>query len=357
MAAAAFTALVCSSAAALGLAVTLAGQGLLPLRAALPIMLGANVGTCATALASSLGATTEARRVAVAHTVFKLVGVLACLPFLLPFARLVQATATSAPRQLANAHSLFNVGMALVFLPFTPLLARALTRLVPERPASGTGPRYLYAEMLDTPALALGQATREALRMADLVTAMLANVPLAFTSDDLDLIDDVETADDPVDALNRSIKLYLTQLAQARLSDAQRRRQFALLLVIDNLENIGDIVDRNLMELAKKRVRLRARFSPEGIQEIACLHETVRQNLDLAITAFGSYDRTLAQQVLERKLEIRLMEERFRQAHIERLHQGYQEAIATSEVHLDVLTNLKRINSHVTAIAYSVLDQ
>jgi phosphate:Na+ symporter len=357
LAAAAFTALVCSSAAALGLAVTLAGQGLLPLRAALPIMLGANVGTCATALASSLGTTTEARRVAVAHTVFKLVGVLACLPFLLPFARLVQATATSAPRQLANAHSLFNVGMALVFLPFTPLLARALTRLMPERPASGTGPRYLYAEMLDTPALALGQATREALRMADLVTAMLAKVPLAFTSDNLDLIDDVETADDAVDVLNRTIKRYLTQLAQERLTDAQRRRQFALLLVIDNLENIGDIVDRNLMELAKKRVRLRAQFSPEGIQEIACLHETVRQNLDLAITAFGSYDRTLAQQVLERKLAVRLMEERFRQAHIERLHQGYQEAIATSEIHLDVLTNLKRINSHVTAIAYPVLDQ
>ena len=143
VAAAAFTALVCSSGAALGLAVTLAGQGLLPLRAALPIMLGANVGTCGTALASSLGANTEARRVAFGHTAFKLVGVLACLPFLLPFARLVQATATSAPRQLANAHSLFNVGMALVFLPFTPLLARALTRLVPERPASarvGYGP-------------------------------------------------------------------------------------------------------------------------------------------------------------------------------------------------------------------------
>ena len=357
VAAAAFTALVCSSGAALGLAVTLAGQGLLPLRAALPIMLGANVGTCGTALASSLGANTEARRVAFGHTAFKLVGVLACLPFLLPFARLVQATATSAPRQLANAHSLFNVGMALVFLPFTPLLARALTRLVPDRPESGTGPRYLRAEMLETPALALGQATREVLRMADLVMTMLGNVVTAFTRDDLDLIDDLETADDAVDTLNRSIKRYLTQLAQERLTDAQRQRQFALLLVIDNLENIGDIVDRNLMELAKKRYRLRTRFSPEGLQEIGVLHETVRQNLELAITAFGSYDQTLAQQVLARKLAVRLLEQRSRQAHIERLHQGYQEAMATSEIHLDVLTNLKQINSHVTAIAYAILDR
>ena len=324
VAAAAFTALVCSSGAALGLAVTLAGQGLLPLRAALPIMLGANVGTCGTALASSLGANTEARRVAFGHTAFKLVGVLACLPFL---------------------------------LPFTPLLARALTRLVPDRPESGSGPRYLRAEMLETPALALGQATREALRMADLVMAMLANVVTAFTRDDLDLIDDLETADDAVDVLNRSIKRYLTQLAQERLTDAQRQRQFALLLVIDNLENIGDIVDRNLMELAKKRYRLRTRFSPEGLQEIGVLHETVRQNLELAITAFGSYDQALAQQVLARKLAVRLLEQRSRQAHIERLHQGYQEAMATSDIHLDILANLKQINSHVTAIAYAILDR
>ena len=357
LAAAAFTALVCSSAATLGLGVTLAGQGLLPLRAALPIMLGANVGTCATALASSLGANTEARRVAVAHTVFKLLGVLACLPFLIPFARLVQATAASAPRQLANAHSLFNVGMALACLPFTPFLARALTRLMPERPEPGTGPRYLRPEMLDTPALALGQAAREALRMADLVMAMLAKVIPALTRDDLDLIDALETADDAVDALNRSIKRYLTQLAQERLTEEQRQRQFALLLCIDNLENIGDIVDRNLMELAKKRYRLRTRFSPAGLQEITVLHETVRQNLERAITAFGSYDRTLAQQVRARKVEVRLQEQQSRQAHIERLHQGYQETMATSEIHLDVLTNLARINSHVTAIVYPVLDR
>jgi phosphate:Na+ symporter len=211
--------------------------------------------------------------------------------------------------------------------------------------------------MLETPALALGQATREALRMADLVMAMLANVVTAFTRDDLDLIDDLETADDAVDVLNRSIKRYLTQLAQERLTDAQRQRQFALLLVIDNLENIGDIVDRNLMELAKKRYRLRTRFSPEGLQEIGVLHETVRQNLELAITAFGSYDQALAQQVLARKLAVRLLEQRSRQAHIERLHQGYQEAMATSDIHLDILANLKQINSHVTAIAYAILDR
>ena len=189
--AAVLTALVCSSAATLGLAVTMADQGLLSLQAALPVMLGANIGTCGTALASALGANVEARRVAVAHAVFKVLGVLACLPFLTPFAHLLHATATGVPRQLANAHSLFNVGMALAFLPFTPLFARALVRLVPERPAPGGDLQELPAELLETPAVALGHAMRKTLQMADLVVDMVAKAWTPFTSDDLDLLLDL----------------------------------------------------------------------------------------------------------------------------------------------------------------------
>jgi phosphate:Na+ symporter len=122
------------------------------------------------------------------------------------------------------------------------------------------------------------------------------------------------------------------------------------------MENIGDIVDRNLMELAKKKVNKGARFSEAGAQEIVLLHKKVLQNLELAIAAFASNDPVLAQQVLERKLEVSQTERKFRQAHIERLHEGYRESIDTSEIHLDVLTNLKRINSHITAVAYPILE-
>ena len=354
--AAVLTALVCSSAATLGLAVTMADQGLLSLQAALPVMLGANIGTCGTALASALGANVEARRVAVAHAVFKVLGVLACLPFLTPFAHLLHATATGVPRQLANAHSLFNVGMALAFLPFTPLFARALVRLVPERPAPGGDLQELPAELLETPAVALGHAMRKTLQMADLVVDMVAKAWTPFTSADLDLIDALETVDDEVDGRYRQIKRYLTQLAQERMTEVQRRQQFAVLLVINDLENIGDIVERNLMELAKKRRRLRVHFSAEGCHEIAQLHELIQQNLNCAIAAFGSQDPTLAHQVLARKLEVRHLEQRFREAHLGRLRMRHAETVATSEIHLDVLTNLKRINAHVTAIAQAVLD-
>jgi phosphate:Na+ symporter len=125
---------------------------------------------------------------------------------------------------------------------------------------------------------------------------------------------------------------------------------------VNNLENIGDIVDKNLMELAKKKLSKGARFSDAGAHEITLLHKKVLQNLELAIAAFAANDPALAQQVLERKLELSQTERRFRQAHIERLHAGYRESIDTSEIHLDVLTNLKRINSHITAVAYPILE-
>jgi phosphate:Na+ symporter len=356
--AATFSALVHSSAATIGLAITLSLQDLLPLQAAIPVIFGANIGTCATALISSLGTKAEAKRVAMAHIFFKVAGVLVFLPFIDPFVRLVRLTAEDAPRQIANAHTLFNVGLTALFLPFASLLARLISSLVPEdRDSDGLfKAKYLDEHMLDTPALALGQATREALRLADIVSEMLTKTLEAFSTDDLELIDSIEEQDNQVDTLDRDIKHYLTKLSQQSLTDEQSKREISLLFFVNNMENIGDIVDRNLMELAKKKVNRGARFSDAGMQEIALLHKKVFQNLQLSVAAFTSNDATLAQQVLERKLEVSQTERRFRQAHIDRLHEGYRESIDTSEIHLDVLTNLKRINSHVTAVAYPILE-
>jgi phosphate:Na+ symporter len=356
--AATFSALVHSSAATIGLAITLAIQGLMPLAAAVPVIYGANIGTCATALASSIGANAEAKRVAMAHTFFKVAGVLIFLPLTGLFAQLVEMTSDDIPRQIANAHSLFNAGITVLFLPFAGLLAALIARLVPDdRESDGLfRSKYLDENMLDTPALALGQATREALRMGDLVSEMLTRTIEAFSREDPELIDSIEEKDNQVDTLDRDIKHYLTKLSQQSLTGEQSKREIGILSFVNNLENIGDIVDRNLMELAKKKLSKGVHFSEQGMQEIALLHKKVLGNLELAIAAFASSDPALAQQVLERKLELSQTERRFRQAHIERLHAGYKESIDTSEIHLDVLTNLKRINSHVTAVAYPILE-
>jgi phosphate:Na+ symporter len=356
--AAVLSALLASSAATIGLAITLSLQGLLPLDAAIPVIFGANIGTCATALASSIGSRTEARRVAMAHIFFKVVGVLVFLPFIPPFVRLVHVTAGDAPRQIANAHTLFNVALTALFLPCSSILARLISRLVPED-REGEGlfrAKYLDERMLETPALALGQATREALRMADIVSDMFAKTIATFSGVDPDLIEFIEEKDDQVDTLDREIKLYLTKLSQQSLTDEQSKREFGILAFVNNMEDIGDIVDKNLMELAKKKLNRGVHFSEPGMKEVVLLHKKVLQNLELAISAFASNDPALAQQVLERKMEISQTERKLRQAHIQRLHEGYQEVIDISEIHLDVLTNLKRIDSHITAVAYPILE-
>jgi phosphate:Na+ symporter len=353
------SALVTSSAATLGLALAFAHQGLLPLPGAVAIVLGANIGTCVTALTASVGATAEAKRVAVAHIAFKLLGAALVFPFIGPFTRVVAATANEPARQIANAHTLFNIGISLAFLPFIPVAARAIEALVPDD-HQGDNPfrtRYLDERSLDQPALALGQATREALRMADVVQGMLRDVPVVFASEHQELLEDVERRDDQVDFLEREIKLFLARLGRDAMGPDLSRREIGLISIIGNLENIGDIIDKNLMELGRKKLYQGRHFSDAGWAEIQEFHALVSKNYERTIAAFASNDRTLAQDVLDQRPHIRQRERDLRELHLRRLRAGLAESIETSEIHLDILTNLKRISSHVSALAISVLEE
>jgi phosphate:Na+ symporter len=352
-----FSALVTSSAATLGLALAFAHQGLLPLDGAIAIVLGANIGTCATALTASVGATAEAKRVAVAHIAFKVLGVALVFPFIGPFTAAVASTTADPARQIANAHTLFNFGISLLFLPFTPLAARAIETLVPDD-QQGDSPfrtRYVDERSLDQPSLALGQATREALRMADVVQGMLRDVPVVFASSHHELLEDVERRDDQVDFLE--IKLFLARLGRDAMGPDLNRKEIGLISVIGNLENIGDIIDKNLMELGRKKLYQARRFSDAGWAEIQEFHSLVSKNLERTIAAFASNDRALAQEVLDQRTLMRQRERDLRESHLGRLRAGLAESIETSEIHLDILTNLKRISSHVSAIAISILEE
>ena len=355
--AALFTALVRSSAATIGLAMAFAQQGLLRLDGAIPIILGANVGTAATAVLASLGANIEARRVAVAHVLFKIVGVLLFLLLVQPFAQLVAATTSDPSRQIANAHTVFNVVVALLFLPVSDRVADWITRTVRDTSAPQVGAIYLDARVLDTPALAIGQATREVLRMADLVLTSLKQTIDVFRNNDEDLLRAVVRRDDQIDRLEEDIKQYLTQLRVQSLDEDQARRERGILFVITDLEAIGDVLDKNLMELAEKKRRGGHRFSDRGWEEISALHAKVVENLELAIAAFATQDRSLSEKVIRHKANINVIEREYRQTHIGRLHEGLRESIDTSSIHLDVLANLKRINSLATNIAYVILGQ
>ena len=313
-----FSALVTSSAATLGLALAFAHQGLLPLDGAVGVVLGANIGTCATALTASVGATAEAKRVAVAHIAFKVLGAALVFPFIGPFATLVASTASDPARQIANAHTFFNVGISLLFLPFTPLAARAIEGLVPDD-QQGESPfrvRYLDERSLDQPSLALGQATREALRMADVVQGMLRDVVPAMRTDNPEIIEDVEQRDDQADFLERQIKLFLARLGREAMGPDLSQKEIALISVIGNLENIGDIIDKNLMELARKKLYQGRRFSDAGWAEIQEFHGLVGKNLERAIAAFAANDRGLAQEVLDQRPVVRHRERDLRESHL-----------------------------------------
>jgi phosphate:Na+ symporter len=348
-----------SSAATIGLTLSLGHQGLLPMAAAIPVVLGANIGTCATALTASMRSSSAARRVAVAHIVFKVLGVALVFPFIAPFARLIAITSAEPARQIANAHTLFNVAISALFLPFAPWAARVITALVPEE-ERGDNPyrtRYLDDRYLDQPALAIGQATREALRMGDVAQGMLRDAMVVLRTDNRELLEEVERRDDQLDYLEREIKLFLSRLGRETMSPDLARKEIALISFIGNLENIGDIIDKNVMELARKKLYQGRRFSEAGEAELIEFHSLVSKNLERAIAGFAANDRSLAQEVLDQRPLVRQRERELRDSHLARLRRGLAESLETSEIHLDVLTNLKRISSHIIALVYPILEE
>lgn len=354
---AALTAAVHSSAAVIGIALSLAQAGLIPLEGAIPIIFGANVGTAGTALLASVGTNAEARRVAMAHAGFKLAGVALFLPLAGPFTDLIRATAPDVPRQIANAHTAFNVALAVLFLPLLDVAARLITRAIPDTRRSEIGAIYLNPQVLDTPSVALGQALREVLRMGDVVLQSLRDTIQVFERDDEELLKLLIARDDQIDRLEEDIKQYLIRLSERSLTEEQSDRETALLFIIVNLEEIGDVIDKDLLELAEKKIRGHHRFSGQGWREIKDLHAKVCENLELAISAVATQDRTIAEKVVRHKAHVNGLERQLRQAHMERLRSGLRESIDTSSIHLDVLAALKRANSLGAGIAYAVLGQ
>src|SRR5713226_8368947 len=348
-----------SAAATIGLMLSLGHQGLLPLAAAIPVVLGANIGTCATALAASLRSSSDARRVAVAHIAFKVLGVALVFPIVAPLTVLVAQTAGDVARQIANAHTFFNVAISALFLPFAPWAARVIIAMVPEE-ERGDNPyrtRYLDDRYLDQPALAIGQATREALRIGDVAQNMLRDAMLVLRTDNQELLEDVERRDDQLDYLDREIKLFIARLGRETMSAGMAQKEIALISFIGNLENIGDIIDKNLMELARKKLYQGRRFSEAGEAELIEFHSLVSKNLERAIAGYAANDRSLAQEVLDQRPVVRQRERELRDSHLARLRRGLAESLETSEIHLDVLTNLKRISSHITALVYPILEE
>lgn len=347
-----------SSLAVVLLTISLASGGVIPLALAFPLILGANVGSGIAPMIMTLSSQEAARAVPLGNLLMRLLGALLLLPFLdavTPHLALLEAAPT---RQIANFHTAFNLALAIVFLPFVSFVGAGCARLLPSRAkAHAQGkPRYLDPDVLDTPPLALACAARETLRMGDEVEQMLRQSIEVFRDDDAKLLRKVEERDDTVDALHEAIKLYLTRVSREELDRSESRRYVEVLTFNTNLEHIGDVIDKNLMELAAKKIKNRFVFSPDGWSEICAFHDRVLSTMQLALNVFMSGDVKSARQLLRQKDAIRTAEREAAESHLNRLHAGLPESIETSSLHLDIIRDLKRIHGHLTSVAYPILE-
>ncbi len=346
-----------SSVAFVLLVMSLAGSGVLNPTAAVALVLGANIGSGLIPLGLSWRSAAPSKRVLVGNLAFRLIGAVAVLALLEPAAAAVGLLSQDPARFVANFHTAFNLALALVFLPLTAVGARLLERALPEEqgPAAASL-AHLDDGLLDRPAIALGNAAREVMRLADKVAIMLRETILAF-GDGGDLRRQaIKHLDNDVDRLQEEIKLYLTRLTRQQLSEEDSRRAFDLILFTTNLEHIGDIIDKSLLELAAKKHRLHLAFSSEGWDELAAMHARVVDQMRLAMTVFVTHDPKMARELVVEKDRIRHAERSATENHLRRLREGKAASIETSALHLDILRDLKRINAHITSVAYPILE-
>lgn len=325
---------------------------------ALAMAVGANVGGALAPYLAQSGAPPAARRVPLGNLLMRLVGAVAVLALIEPAQRWLGRVEADPARFVVNAHLAFNLAVALVFLPLVGAVAALTKRLKPDDKVSEDPgrPRYLDPAILDTPSLALAAAARETLHLGDRVADMLERSMAVFEKNDAKLAREIELADNAVDALHEAIKLYLIQVSRTEMQEEESRRYIDVLTFTTNLEHVGDIIDKNLMELANKKIRNRLAFSAEGLAELRSFHGRVTENLKLAMNVFMARDLAMAKRLLAEKSIVRQAEFTLAEKHYARLREGRPESIETSAIHLDIVRDLKRINGHLTSAAYPILE-
>ena len=352
------TVLSYSSLAIVLLTATLAGAGMLPVGVALGLVLGANVGSGILGVLTTARSDVATRRLPMGNLLFKLAGCALVVPWLPQIHVLLQQQLDHVPQQVVAFHLGFNAALALLFIGLTGPLARQLERwmVAPPPHPSQSRPRHLDPVALQTPSLAIACAAREALHQADVVETMLRGVMDVMRRNDLQLAEQLRKMDDTVDDLYSAIKFYLTQISREALSEREGRRWTDIVSFTINMEQIGDIVERVLQDVEDKKISKGRSFSEAGMAEISHLHERLLSNLRLGMSVFLDGHVNDARKLLEEKARFRELEHEYAANHIARLRDNTAQSIETSSLHLDLISDLKRINSHICSIAYPILE-
>lgn len=347
-----------SSLAAVLLTATLAGAGLISLPVAIGLVIGANIGSGLLAFLTASLQTPAGRRVALGSLLYKLIGLLLVVPMLGPLVSWLDSLNWRPSELVIGFHLLYNTLRCLLMLPSVGPMARFCNWLLPDRPDdSGVArPRHLDRTALGTPSLALANAVRETLRIGDLVETMLRHLLEVLRSNQPALSKELRRLDDDVDALYSAVKLYLAQVPRDALSERDNRRWAEILEWAVNLEQAGDMIERMLGKVQDEKTAQRHGFSESGLEELAGLHAQLMANLRLGLNVFLSGDAESARQLLHEKRRFRAQERRLAHAHVGRLHRQVVQSIETSALHLELIGDMKRLNSLFCSSAYVVLE-
>ena len=346
-----------SSLATVLLVATLAASQVIPMDVALGLVLGANLGSGLLAVLTTINSAVTIRQVPLGNLFFKALGILFAAPFINVWLKYSSGIITGAATQVVVFHLVFNTVVALVFIGFTGVMSRRIEKLLPPNIDNAMSrPRHLDPSALSTPSLAISCAAREALHQADVVETMLRGTLTVIKKNDMELAENLRSLDDTVDELYSAIKYYLTKISREALAENESRRWTDIISFTINMEQIGDIIERVLLDVEDKKIKRGRNFSDAGMAEICELHARLVDNLRLSMSVFLNGDVRDAQRLLEEKARFRDLERAYAVTHLDRLSDNSTLSIETSSLHLDLISDLKRINSHICSIAYPILD-
>ncbi len=347
-----------SSLAIVLLTATLAASGVIPLDMALGLVLGANLGSGLLAVMTTARSAIEVRQVPLGNLVFKTLGVMMAAPLIGLWVRHVRPYIPDAATAVVMFHLCFNIAVGIVFIGLVGVVARWVVRLLPkpDRTMVAGRPHHLDPSALATPSLAISCAAREALHQADVVETMMVGMLKVIKDNDLRLAEELRKLDDSVDELYSAIKYYLTKISREALAEDESRRWTDIISFTINMEQIGDIIERVLIDIEDKKIKKGRRFSDAGMAEICELHARLIDNLRLGMSVFLNGNVRDAQKLLEEKARFRDLERAYATSHLVRLTDNTVQSIETSSLHIDLISDLKRINSHICSIAYPILD-
>jgi phosphate:Na+ symporter len=348
-----------SSLATVLLIITLASTGALDPSVAFAFVLGANIGSAIPPFIATLGGSSSARQPPLGNLIFRVCGVVIALPMVGFLSDWMAQFDVNEARQIANFHMFFNIALAILFLPLINQMASLTEKLLPEIEIESNElkPMYLDKSAFATPLVALLNAEREVLRMGEIVERMFRNTFIALKKNDIDLAKKTRAMDQSANLFYDEVKLYLTKLSRESLGQKESMRCAEIMSFATNLEHIGDIISVDMIDsLLRKKMTPGARMSLQDREDINNLYQPVLLSFNLSLSVFTSGDISMARQLLAKKYKFIKLEKQSVVNHLNKLREDVTYDSRLSALQLDVIRDLKRINSHLTSVAYPILE-